>query len=94
MFRDFLEHPRVKAAITLVKDHFIKLLRHVFPTKIKGNLTFGKHGSLHHRKRTGSSRYDHSTSQKLYCRNSCIWKIKYTQMEIISPKGSGKSYGL
>ena len=41
MFRDFLEHPRVKAAITLVKDHFIKLLRHVFPTKIKGNLTFG-----------------------------------------------------
>ena len=41
MFRDFLEHPRVKAAIALVKDHFIKLLRHVFPTKIKGNLTFG-----------------------------------------------------
>ena len=41
MFRDFLEHPRVKAAITLVKDHFIKLLRHVFPTKIQGKLTFG-----------------------------------------------------
>ena len=41
MFQDFLEHPRVKAAITLVKDHVIKLLHHVFPTKIQGKLTFG-----------------------------------------------------
>lgn len=41
MFQDFVEHPRVKAAITLVKDHFIRLLRHVFPTKIQGKLIFG-----------------------------------------------------
>lgn len=41
MIRDFLEHPRTKAAAALIKDRLIKLLRHVFPTRIQGNLIFG-----------------------------------------------------
>ncbi|MBU5481941.1 DUF2953 domain-containing protein [Blautia sp. MSJ-19] len=40
-YRSFLEHPRTRAAFSLVKTKFQKLLRHVFPTKIQGTLTFG-----------------------------------------------------
>lgn len=41
MFREFLEHPCTKAATALIKDRFIKLLRHVFPTNLQGKLIFG-----------------------------------------------------
>ena len=40
-YQDFLEHPRVRAALSLLKDRSIKLLRHVFPTRLEGRLTFG-----------------------------------------------------
>lgn len=40
-YQEFLEHPRVKAAISLLKDKAFKLIRHVFPTRLEGKLTFG-----------------------------------------------------
>lgn len=40
-YQKFLEHPRTKAAFSLVKDRLFRLLRHVFPTRIQGRLTFG-----------------------------------------------------
>ena len=40
-YQKFLEHPRTKAAFTLVKSKIIRLLHHVFPTRIQGKLTFG-----------------------------------------------------
>ena len=40
-YQKFLEHPRTKAAFSLIKDKFFRLLRHVFPTRIQGTLTFG-----------------------------------------------------
>ena len=40
-YQKFLEHPRTKAAFSLIKDRFFRLLRHVFPTRIQGTLTFG-----------------------------------------------------
>ncbi len=39
-WRAFLEHPRVKAAGILVWKHAKFLLKHVFPTRIKGQVTF------------------------------------------------------
>lgn len=40
-YQKFLEHPRTKAAFAFVKVRFFRLLHHVFPTRIKGTLTFG-----------------------------------------------------
>lgn len=39
-WRTFLEHPRVKAAGILVWKHAKFLLKHVFPTRIEGQVTF------------------------------------------------------
>lgn len=39
-WRAFIEHPRTQKALTLVKDKAFRLLRHIFPTKINGELTF------------------------------------------------------
>lgn len=40
-YKNFLDHPRTKAAFTLIKSRMIRLLKHIFPTKIKGTITFG-----------------------------------------------------
>ena len=40
-YQKFLEHPRTKSAFAFVKVRFFRLLHHVFPTRIKGTLTFG-----------------------------------------------------
>lgn len=40
-YQKFMEHPRTKAAFTLVKNRLFRLLRHVFPTRIQGRLIFG-----------------------------------------------------
>lgn len=40
-WKQFLSHPRTKEAISLVRGTLVKLLRHVFPTRIDGKLTFG-----------------------------------------------------
>ncbi len=39
-WKEFLEHPRVKAAISLVWKNAKFLLRHVLPTKTEGTVTF------------------------------------------------------
>ena len=39
-WRDFLEHPRVQAGISLVWTHAKFLILHVMPTKIDGEITF------------------------------------------------------
>ncbi|MDD7220522.1 MAG: DUF2953 domain-containing protein [Clostridia bacterium] len=39
-WKDFLTHPRVKAALSLVWENARFLIRHIFPTKIQGNVTF------------------------------------------------------
>lgn len=39
-WRDFLEHPRVKAAISLVWKHAKFLLKHIFPTRTEGKIIF------------------------------------------------------
>ena len=39
-WRDFLEHPRVQAGISLVWKHAKFLIRHVLPTKMDGEITF------------------------------------------------------
>ena len=39
-WKAFIEHPRTQKALTLVKDKAFQLLRHIFPTKINGELTF------------------------------------------------------
>lgn len=39
-WRDFLEHPRVQAGISLVWTHAKFLIRHVMPTKMDGEITF------------------------------------------------------
>ena len=39
-WRDFLEHPRVQAGISLVWTHAKFLIRHVLPTKMDGEITF------------------------------------------------------
>ncbi|MDO4337592.1 MAG: DUF2953 domain-containing protein [Eubacteriales bacterium] len=40
-WKQFLTHPRTKEALSLVRGTLVKLLRHVFPTRIDGKLTFG-----------------------------------------------------
>lgn len=40
-WKEFLSDDRTKAALILVKDHLIKLVKHIFPKKISGNVTFG-----------------------------------------------------
>lgn len=40
-YQKFLEHPRTRAAFSLIKNRLLRLLRHVFPTRIQGRLTFG-----------------------------------------------------
>lgn len=39
-WRDFLEHPKVQAGISLVWTHAKFLIRHVLPTKMDGEITF------------------------------------------------------
>ena len=39
-WRDFLEHPRVQAGISLVWTHAKFLIHHVLPTKMDGEITF------------------------------------------------------
>ena len=39
-WKDFLEHPRVQAGISLVWTHAKFLIRHVLPTKMDGEITF------------------------------------------------------
>ena len=39
-WKEFLEHPRVKAARDLVWKHAKFLLKHIFPTRIEGQITF------------------------------------------------------
>lgn len=40
-YKKFLEHPHTKAAFSLIKDKIFKLLKHAFPTKTEGKITFG-----------------------------------------------------
>lgn len=40
-WKRFAEHPRVRAAIILIKEDIKKLLHHVFPRKISGSVRFG-----------------------------------------------------
>ena len=40
-WRNFINHPRTRAAISLVWKDAKKLLRHIFPTKVTGMITFG-----------------------------------------------------
>lgn len=39
-WKTFLEHPRVKAAVSLVWKHAKFLLKHIFPTRTEGKITF------------------------------------------------------
>ena len=39
-WKEFLEHPKVKAARDLVWKHAKFLLKHIFPTRIEGQITF------------------------------------------------------
>ena len=39
-WRAFIGHPRTQKAISLVKTRAFRLLRHVFPTKVEGELVF------------------------------------------------------
>ena len=39
-WKSFLEHPRVKAAVSLVWKHTKFLLKHIFPTRTEGKITF------------------------------------------------------
>ena len=40
-YKQFFDHPRTKEAVNLVLDRSKKLLHHIFPKKIKGQVTFG-----------------------------------------------------
>lgn len=40
-WKRFLTHPKTREAISLVKKDLFRLLKHVFPTKIRGRLVFG-----------------------------------------------------
>lgn len=40
-YRQFFEHPRTKEAVNLIFDRSKKLLHHIFPKKIRGQVTFG-----------------------------------------------------
>ncbi len=39
-WKAFIEHPRTQKALALVKNKAFRLLRHVFPTKVEGELVF------------------------------------------------------
>lgn len=40
-WKQFLTHPRTKAAVSCVKERVWRIIRHVFPTKVRGSITFG-----------------------------------------------------
>lgn len=40
-YKILLEHPRTQSALPFLKFHLQKLFKHVFPTRLKGKLTFG-----------------------------------------------------
>ena len=40
-WKEFLSHPRTKEAISFVWNEAKGLIRHILPTKIQGNVTFG-----------------------------------------------------
>ncbi len=40
-WKQFLTHPRTKAAVSLVKRKAGRVIRHVFPTRLRGRITFG-----------------------------------------------------
>lgn len=40
-WKQFLSHPRVKEAFAFAWQHIKRLLKHVFPTRIEGHVTFG-----------------------------------------------------
>lgn len=40
-WKTFLTHPKVKAAVSCVKKAVIKLLKHIMPTRLYGNITIG-----------------------------------------------------
>lgn len=40
-YKELWEHPRTQAAFALVKQHAVFLLKHMLPTKIQGEVTFG-----------------------------------------------------
>lgn len=40
-WKDFLDHPKVRTSITLLKTSGIRLLKHIFPTRLTGRITFG-----------------------------------------------------
>lgn len=40
-WKEFLTHPKTVEAVSRVKKWLIRLLKHIFPTKIGGNVTFG-----------------------------------------------------
>lgn len=40
-WKQFLTHPRIKEAFAYVKQRVFRVIRHVLPTKIRGEITFG-----------------------------------------------------
>lgn len=40
-WKSFLGHEKTKAAVRLVKKSLIRMLKHILPTKVTGNLSFG-----------------------------------------------------
>jgi hypothetical protein len=40
-WKKFLGHPRTKAAMSLAKEEIIRLIRHICPTRVGGEVTFG-----------------------------------------------------
>lgn len=40
-WKQFLSHPRVKAAFEFARERAVMLLKHLFPTRIEGHVTFG-----------------------------------------------------
>jgi hypothetical protein len=40
-WKEFLTHPATKEALSLVKKELHRLLRHILPTRISGEITFG-----------------------------------------------------
>ena len=40
-YKELWEHPRTQSAFALVKQHAVFLLKHMLPTKIQGEVTFG-----------------------------------------------------
>ena len=72
MFRDFLGASTGQSCDCSRKRSFYKAAPSCISDKNTGKAYFWKHGSFRHRQCTCRSRYDHSASQKLYFRNSCI----------------------